>query len=110
MESLGSNPAIPIIVFCFSIALITNVLTVLLNGYKRRKQERLNTERKRLEAERERLEEARERLEATREVVVDADPPAQSPMKVVRCKGCGANNKIAAGEISECQYCGAFIQ
>ena len=27
----------------------------------------------------------------------------------VQCKGCGATNKIIAGSIGECEYCGAQV-
>ena len=30
--------------------------------------------------------------------------------KVVTCPCCGANNKVMSGKVSECQYCGSFIQ
>ena len=35
----------------------------------------------------------------------------QPPIKyvMVKCKGCGATNKIAAGTVGECEYCGSKI-
>lgn len=34
---------------------------------------------------------------------------AVSQAKVVRCSGCGANNTIMVGSVSECEYCGTPI-
>jgi hypothetical protein len=34
----------------------------------------------------------------------------QLRFKVVICKNCGANNKIAEGKICECEYCGSPLQ
>lgn len=31
-------------------------------------------------------------------------------MQVVTCKGCGAQNSIAAGTVSECEFCGSKIE
>lgn len=31
-------------------------------------------------------------------------------MKVITCKGCGAQNSIAAGTVGECEFCGSKIQ
>ena len=28
----------------------------------------------------------------------------------VRCSGCGANNAVAAGVVSECEYCGSPVR
>lgn len=28
---------------------------------------------------------------------------------IVSCNGCGANNKVASGQVSKCQYCGSLI-
>ncbi|SCY91260.1 DUF4381 domain-containing protein [Alkaliphilus peptidifermentans] len=40
-------------------------------------------------------------------VKVDSNPNLE--MVAVRCKGCGANNKIRKGSVDECQYCGSPI-
>lgn len=34
---------------------------------------------------------------------------AAPPKKAVRCSGCGANNVVAIGRVSECEYCGTPI-
>ena len=31
-------------------------------------------------------------------------------MQIVTCKGCGANNSIAAGTVGECEFCGSKIE
>ena len=41
------------------------------------------------------------------------DAPAagsQAANRVVSCKGCGANNKIPAGQLAECEYCGSPLE
>lgn len=35
---------------------------------------------------------------------------AQPRDKVVTCGSCGANNKVPAGGIAECEYCGSLLQ
>lgn len=39
-----------------------------------------------------------------------SEAPAQKRMTVVKCKGCGANNEVVVGRVSECEYCGSKIQ
>lgn len=37
------------------------------------------------------------------------DSKKETTYKVVTCKGCGANNTVAVGQTSECEYCGNSI-
>lgn len=42
-------------------------------------------------------------------------PVVQAPQqsvqtKVVTCSGCGAQNTVAVGQVSECEYCGSHLQ
>jgi hypothetical protein len=103
----GSGPAIPIILFCFGIAFLINVMS-RLGSFRRRRKER---EEERLEKlqEADMCEEVGGFPMETRTVVLEL-PPSQPLAKVVKCKGCGANNKVTVGEVGECRYCGSFFQ
>jgi len=44
-----------------------------------------------------------------------ADPvpiqePPEAPPRVVSCRSCGANNKVPAWQVIECEYCGTPVQ
>ena len=41
---------------------------------------------------------------------VSQSPDIQPQEKVVQCQSCGANNKITVGQVSECEYCGTYLQ
>lgn len=40
---------------------------------------------------------------------IQANPNSTPETVVVKCNGCGANNKIVKGSVNECQYCGSPI-
>ncbi len=44
-------------------------------------------------------------------VVVQQAAPGQVPVQTqaVRCPGCGANNVVVVGRVTECEYCGTPI-
>lgn len=46
---------------------------------------------------------------AQMKVVKQAAPQAAPQTKAARCPGCGANNVVAVGRVSECEYCGTPI-
>ena len=37
-------------------------------------------------------------------------PASQIQEKIVICKGCGANNRVIVGQITECEYCNSLLQ
>jgi len=46
----------------------------------------------------------------TQNTATFSQPTANSVSYItIQCKGCGATNKIAAGTVSECEYCGSQI-
>jgi hypothetical protein len=34
---------------------------------------------------------------------------AAAAVKAVRCSGCGANNVVSSGQVTECEFCGTLI-
>lgn len=49
--------------------------------------------------------------ESSHELVINVsdDISSEATSKIVRCKGCGANNTVISEKISECEYCGSHI-
>ena len=112
IDLLTSGPAIPIILISFGIAIFAQFAVRGSDRRRRRnerKKERVMEEKERLENEEERHSEGNTFDAQMRSVMMEL-PPSQPIMKVVKCKGCGARNKVVIGDIGECKYCGSFLQ